>query len=214
VDQSGRTTRLGRWTGGRRARPVAATVALVLAATTACSFGPPAPDQAGAPPRFATPSPSATEGGGEQEVVATVLAGGLEVPWGLAFLPDGAALVTERDTAKILQVGPDTDGDSLKVTEIQTLAEVEPGGEGGLMGIAVSPKYQTDKTVYVYYSTAKDWSSRANRGRSSPASPARPSTTAAGWSSDRTGSSTPPPGTRRPVGWPRTGRAWPGRSCG
>jgi glucose/arabinose dehydrogenase len=153
---AGRTTRRGRWTGGRRARAVAATLALLLAATTACSFGPPAPDQAGAPPRFATPSVPASEGGGEPEVIATVLASGLQVPWGLAFLPGGAALVTERDTAKILQVGPDADADSLKVTEIQTLAEVEPGGEGGLMGIAVSPTYKTDKTVYVYYSTAKD----------------------------------------------------------
>jgi glucose/arabinose dehydrogenase len=125
---------------------------------SACAFGPPDPDQAGQPPNL--PAPSASAGpdtsDGDQEIAATVLAKGLEVPWGIAFLPDGSALVTERDTARILKVGPETDTDGLKVTEMQRLAEVEASGDGGLLGIAVSPKYATDKTVYVYYSTAKD----------------------------------------------------------
>jgi glucose/arabinose dehydrogenase len=130
----------------------------VLTLTAACSFGPPDPDQAGEPPNLPTPSDSPTAGSddGAQDVAATVLAKGLEVPWGIAFLPDGSALVTERNTARILQVGPATDTDGLKVTEVQRLAPVQPSGDGGLLGIAVSSKYKTDKTVYVYYSTAKD----------------------------------------------------------
>jgi len=141
----------------RRVRAGAVALGAVLALTTACSFGPPEPDVAGEPPNLPTPSASAgPEGGGEAEAAATVLAKGLEVPWGLAFLPDGAALVTERDTARILRVGPETDDDGLKVTEVQRLSEAEPGGDGGLLGIAVSPKYATDATVFVYYSTAKD----------------------------------------------------------
>ena len=96
---------------------MAATLAAGLA-LAGCSFGAPEPDQAGQPPRFPTPSESAGEQGdtGEQEIAATVLARGLETPWGLAFLPDGGALVTERDTARLLQVGPDTGPDGLKVT--------------------------------------------------------------------------------------------------
>jgi glucose/arabinose dehydrogenase len=78
------------------------------------------------------------------------LVSGLAVPWGIAFLPDRTALVTERETARILRVAPDG-----AVTEVQRLPEVTPSGEGGLLGIAVSPRYATDNWVYVYY-TAKD----------------------------------------------------------
>ena len=142
----------------RRVRASAVTLGAVLALTTACSFGPPEPDVAGEPPNLPTPSVSAgpDSGDGEAAAAATVLAKGLEVPWGLAFLPDGAALVTERDTARILRVGPESDADGLKITEVQRLSEAEPGGDGGLLGIAVSPKYATDSTVFVYYSTATD----------------------------------------------------------
>jgi len=143
----------------RRAAFVSTTLCAVLAISTACSFGPPDPDQAGEPPNLPTPSASAgpaTGGDEDQEVAVTVMAKNLEIPWGIAFLPDGSALVTERDTARILQVGPEIDGDGLKVTELRRLAEVTAGGDGGLLGIAVSPKYDTDKTVFIYYTTDKD----------------------------------------------------------
>jgi glucose/arabinose dehydrogenase len=145
---------------GRAVALPAAALTAVLALTAACSFGPPDPDEQGAPPNLPRPSailPSGSDpGGGEQEVVITTLAKNLEIPWGIAFLPDGVALVTERDTGRILQVGPESDANGLKVTEVQRLNEVRASGEGGLLGIAVSPKYTTDKSVFVYYSTAKD----------------------------------------------------------
>lgn len=146
----------------RRARAAVLALAAVLGLTSACSFGPPDPDQQGAPPNLPTPSaegPSAgaeDPGSGTQEVAVTVLAKNLDVPWGISFLPDGAALVTERDTGRILKVGPDSDAKGLTVVEAQRLPEVRASGDGGLLGIAVSPKYQNDKTVFVYYSTAKD----------------------------------------------------------
>ncbi|WP_130513156.1 PQQ-dependent sugar dehydrogenase [Krasilnikovia cinnamomea] len=141
----------------RRAGAGLVALGLVLILGTACSFGPPDPDQAGQPPNLPPPS-AATSGdpAGSQEVAVTVLAKDLEVPWGMAFLPDGAALVTERDTARILRVGPETDTNGLKVSEVQRLPEAQASGDGGLLGIAVSPRYATDRTVFIYYTTAKD----------------------------------------------------------
>jgi glucose/arabinose dehydrogenase len=131
----------------------------VLALTAACSFGPPDPDAQGTPPNLPKPSAAESASGapeGDQEVAVTVLAKKLEIPWGMAFLPDGSALVTERDSGRILQVGPESDANGLTVSEVQRLTEVQASGDGGLLGIAVSPKYSADKTIYVYYSTAKD----------------------------------------------------------
>ncbi len=144
-----------------RARAVAATLGAVLAFTSACSFGPPNADEQGRSPNL--PPPSAPSAGpdsdqGNQQVVVTVLAKGLKIPWGIAFLPDGSALVTERDKALILQVGPAVDpaGKSLAVTEVRHVTEAQSGGDGGLLGIAVSPQYASDQTIFVYYSTATD----------------------------------------------------------
>lgn len=144
--------------GSRPRRAALALCAVAVLAAGGCAFGEPEPDPAGEPPTFPTPSVSADPSGGgvDQEVAATVVAKGLRVPWGVAFLPDGGALVTERDTARILKVGPGSGPDGLTVETVQTLTEVAADGEGGLLGIAVSPRYDSDKTVFVYYSTAAD----------------------------------------------------------
>ncbi|MBB2942110.1 glucose/arabinose dehydrogenase [Actinoplanes lutulentus] len=142
----------------RSRRAAVATVGAVLVLTTGCSFGPPGPDQAGEPPNLSRPSAAPTSGqdSGDREAALTVLAKDLEVPWGIAFLPDGSAVVTERDTARVLKVGPESDAEGLKVSELDRLDEVRASGDGGLLGIAVSPDYDTDKTLYVYYSTDRD----------------------------------------------------------
>jgi len=123
--------------------------ALSTAGLAACSSDQPADQQAtstGNRPTSAA-SPSGTAAG-----QVTVLATGLEIPWGIAFLPDGDALVTERNSARILRV-PAGGGTP---TEVQQLSEVDGDGEGGLLGIAVPPTYARDQLVYVYYSTADD----------------------------------------------------------
>lgn len=80
-----------------------------------------------------------------------VLTTGLEAPWGLAFLPGGDALVSERDSARILRV-PAAGG---APTEVTTLPGVQPRGEGGLLGLEVSPSFATDQLVFAYL-TAQD----------------------------------------------------------
>ena len=47
-----------------------------------------------------------TQGRGGERVEVSILATDLEVPWSLAFLPGGDALVTERDSGRLLRVSP------------------------------------------------------------------------------------------------------------
>ena len=85
---------------------------------------------------------------GSARVVRTV-ATGLATPWGIAFLPDGTALVGERDTARLLLVGG-----SGGARVIGTVPGVDSnglsGGEAGLLGLAVSPTFPSDHLVYAY----------------------------------------------------------------
>ncbi len=103
----------------------------------------------------ASSSPSASDdttpsGSGKPEVVE-VLADGLSVPWGIDFLPDGTALVTERNSGRVLAI--DERG---TVSEIGGLPQVSAEGESGLLGVAVSPDFERDRSVYFYVTTAED----------------------------------------------------------
>ena len=80
-----------------------------------------------------------------------VIAGGLDVPWSIAFLPDGTALVTERDSAQIKLISSDR-----TVETVGSVSDVVPAGEGGLLGLAVSPTFATDSTIFVYYTAESD----------------------------------------------------------
>jgi glucose/arabinose dehydrogenase len=94
-------------------------------------------------------SPSGSRSPGTPHVVGTV-ATGLQAPWGVAFLPDGTALVGERDTTRVV---------AIKHRSVRTVGRVEgvrPRGEAGLLGLAVSPTYASDKLVFGYLSTAAD----------------------------------------------------------
>ncbi|WP_220449396.1 PQQ-dependent sugar dehydrogenase [Nonomuraea longispora] len=79
----------------------------------------------------------------------TEIARGLAMPWGLAFLPDGSTLVSERASARILHIRPGRDP-----VPIGTVPGVEVSSEGGLLGLAVSPAFDRDRTVYAYVSAS------------------------------------------------------------
>ena len=129
--------------------PLTAALALALAAT-ACSSGTSgrSGEAAGAPSTSASASSSATTPSAAEP---QVLASGLEAPWGLAFLPGGDGLVSERDSARVLRL-PAAGGTP---TEVARLTQTRPSGEGGLLGLAVSPSYAQDGLVYAYL-TAQD----------------------------------------------------------
>jgi glucose/arabinose dehydrogenase len=77
----------------------------------------------------------------------TELATGLDAPWGLIELTDGSFLISERDAARIVHL------DNGRLTPVRTIEEARPGGEGGLLGLAIS----TDSaTVVAYYTAEQD----------------------------------------------------------
>ena len=81
-----------------------------------------------------------------------MIAPGLEAPWSILRLPDGGVLVSERDTANIVEVLADG---SLRVAA--TVPGVVPGGEGGLLGLAFLPgDGDRPDHVYAYYTAASD----------------------------------------------------------
>jgi glucose/arabinose dehydrogenase len=81
------------------------------------------------------------------------IATGLSVPWGVAFLPGGDALVSERTTGRILRISPD--GRRRRV--VMRVPGVDTNsGEGGLLGLAVSPNFSSDRWVYAYFTSPRD----------------------------------------------------------
>jgi glucose/arabinose dehydrogenase len=102
-------------------------------------------------PSETTLPPSATATRAARPRVAGDVATGLSVPWGLAFLPDGTALLSERDTERVKAV--DASG---RVRTVGRVDGVDGSGEGGLLGLAVSPDYATDSTVFAYFTRGSE----------------------------------------------------------
>ena len=101
---------------------------------------------------LAGPPVAGTSTAGAQDPATSTVATGLHVPWGIAFLPDGSALVSERTTGRIVQIGADgSKRVAMRVPGVATNA-----GEGGLLGLALSPRYAQDRLVYAYFTTRRD----------------------------------------------------------
>jgi glucose/arabinose dehydrogenase len=86
----------------------------------------------------------------------------LTSPWGLAFLPDGSALVSERDTGLVRRIAGRSNGSPArsltKTSTAGTVTGVRAGGEGGLLGIAVppTPRGTQPEVIFAYLTTARD----------------------------------------------------------
>jgi hypothetical protein len=84
----------------------------------------------------------------DDAVIATCLA----APWGLAPLPDGiSALVGERTTGRILRVERGVEPEL-----VAQIDGIDATGDGGLLGIALSPSYDEDGLLYAYVTTPED----------------------------------------------------------
>ena len=88
-------------------------------------------------------------------VKAVDVARGLEHPWGLAFLPDGRLLVTER-AGRLRVVGRD----GRLSAPLTGVPRVVARGQGGLLDVALSPSFEADRQVYLSFAEPADGGAR------------------------------------------------------
>jgi glucose/arabinose dehydrogenase len=81
------------------------------------------------------------------ELKASVVADGLENPWGLDFLPDGSAIVTER-AGRLRILNPDG---SLS-EPVEGVPEVRAAGQGGLLDVVAAPDFASSQTIFFSFS--------------------------------------------------------------
>jgi glucose/arabinose dehydrogenase len=135
------------------ARRQLATLGFVLAAAG------PACDE---PPRAPAPSPTpvreivtASDG---TRVAVEVIATNLEIPWSLAFVPDGRLFITERPgRVRVVQGGQVLAAPALVVSDVAAV------GEGGLLGLAVHPQFSANHFIYLAYTARLPNGGRENR---------------------------------------------------
>ncbi|KQQ93985.1 glucose dehydrogenase [Leifsonia sp. Leaf325] len=134
------------------------TAAVLAATLAACTPGggpsrapSPSPAASSAPPR---PTGTSTPDPVLQPVQVTgepvELASGLEAPWSILRLQNGATLISERDTANVLELL--SDGSTRVVGQV---ADVVPNGEGGLLGLAALEE-AASVWIYAYFTAADD----------------------------------------------------------
>lgn len=142
--------------GGHRAAGQVAALAVAVTMTLSGCTG-----STSSPGTAATPNPTASgtvgPGSGQASQASPgsleligKLDAGLQLPWSVVFLPDGTALVSERDSANVVAIR-----DS-KAAPLGKVSGVVPGGEGGLLGLALSPSFAVDRQLYAYFTAAND----------------------------------------------------------
>ncbi|MGD9846576.1 MAG: PQQ-dependent sugar dehydrogenase [Variibacter sp.] len=98
---------------------------------------------------------------GERKVIGDLavetFAGGLDHPWGLAFLPDGRPLVTERPGR--LRI---VSRDGKLSAPVQGVPKVAASGQGGLLDIALDRDFASNDTIYFCFAEPADGGARTS----------------------------------------------------
>jgi len=98
-----------------------------------------------------------TTGGTSVTIDTDVVVTGLETPWAIDFAPDGRIFITERPgRIRIVKNGQLLD-------EPWTTIDVAPGGESGLLGLALDPEFQNNGLVYLSYTYVDQEGNSTNR---------------------------------------------------
>lgn len=108
-----------------------------------------------------TPKISDVENSNLEEIpLATIISQDLEIPWGIAFLPSGELLITER-TGNVRLIDEKFQLIKKPVLDISDVKNID--GEGGLHGITLHPDFTTNKYVYLYYTYKSERDQTLNR---------------------------------------------------
>jgi len=80
-----------------------------------------------------------------------VVSDSISVPFGMAFLPDGKLLVTDRPNARMILVNVDAGTQ----TNIDGLPPILASGDGGMLDVIVHPDFKNNQTIYYSYSSIR-----------------------------------------------------------
>jgi aldose sugar dehydrogenase len=89
---------------------------------------------------------------GDGQATVQTFASGLINPWGMAFLPDGRLLVTEKGGSLQLV---SADGSSKSPVAVSLPGGLVTGGQGGLLDVAIDPDFTSGQPLWVYLSYAR-----------------------------------------------------------
>ncbi|VVJ17494.1 Uncharacterised protein [Amycolatopsis camponoti] len=146
--------KVGAVTGTATAPPATTFVDSGLAANTSYEYSVVARDaQANVSPPSATTTVTTGAACGDSVCAVTQIAADTDIPWGLVTLPDGTILYTRRDAHDIVHLNPATGAK----TSVGTVPGVDnTDGEGGLLGLAVSPGFAADHWLYLMHTSPSD----------------------------------------------------------
>jgi glucose/arabinose dehydrogenase len=119
--------------------------ALVILAY-ACGHPPPGRGAGEVESTSPQPEQGQTAGQGAIKFKVETVVSGLEVPWSIVWAPDGRMIFTERPgRVRVFENG------KLRPQPLFVVPDVEPGGESGLMSIALHPQFATNHWLYLSY---------------------------------------------------------------
>ncbi|MFN8058413.1 MAG: PQQ-dependent sugar dehydrogenase [Vicinamibacterales bacterium] len=143
-----------------RLAAIGLVVAFQVSSTQACDEKTPVTTPA------PTPSPDPTPGIATEYFTAAdgtrygvqIVAKNLELPWSLAWTPDGRLFFTERPgRVRVYQNG------AVSPSPMLTLGDVFAQGEAGALGLTLHPDFATNRFVYLYYTARRDDGTPVNR---------------------------------------------------
>ncbi|WP_329101340.1 PQQ-dependent sugar dehydrogenase [Micromonospora sp. NBC_01699] len=146
--------RVGTVTGSGSTPPATSFIDSGLAASTGYQYYVRAADaQANVSPASNTVTVTTGASCGASVCTVRQITTDTDIPWGLVTLPDGNILYNRRDAHDIIRLNPTTGAK----TTVGTVPNVQStDGEGGLLGLAISPTFATDQWLYIMHTSPSD----------------------------------------------------------